>query len=112
MKFNSFKWIIILSILVMNLNFCQKCDKVTIKGITGNVKQGAVVETENNEIYYVEGLHDWGKNIGRKVLISGCLKKIKHVDKKENDNQIIQTVDNGIWVEKLIQHPKWKFMDK
>lgn len=96
----------------MNLNFCQKCDEITIKGVTGNVKLGAVVETEKDEIYYVEGLNDWGNNVGKKIIISGCLSKIKHVDKKKNDNQIIQTVDNGIWIEKLIRKPKWKFTDK
>ncbi|MDR2235921.1 MAG: hypothetical protein LBE92_07345 [Chryseobacterium sp.] len=112
MQFENFKWVLILGILVMNLNFCQKCEKVIIKGITGNAKLGGIVETENKEVYYIEGIDNWGGNTGKSIIVTGCLNKIKHTDKKENDNQIIQTVDNGVWVKKIIQNPKWKFADK
>ena len=81
--------LIIITILVLLLVGCRTTEyvydgytvsitdkgKITVQGKALDAKAGAIVETEESEIYYVDGYSHWEQNFyGKQIEVSGRLR--------------------------------------
>jgi len=66
--------LLIISCTTTKSNKMNENDKAIIEGIAQDAKAGAVILTENNEIYYIEGLDYWkSKYLNKKLVVTGNL---------------------------------------
>jgi len=67
--------------------------KITVVGIAHNSKAGAMILTDNNEVYYIAGLDDWkNKFYEKRVKVSGFIKteNFKEEDLKNEKGEWVQ----------------------
>lgn len=87
-----------------------KTDSIKITGIALNAKAGAVVQTKEGGVYYVEGLSSWKETeYNKTVEVKGILNKqtFKQEDLKNEKGEWSQ----GMIGEKLtITKPIWKVL--
>ena len=90
----------------------MKDDKVAVIGIAHNGKGGALIVTEENDVYYIDKLDSWDDLYnGKKVIVSGIL-KIETFKKEYLQNE------NGGWKQgiigdkKKILVPNWEIVEK
>lgn len=111
---------LILSILVIIISSCNsssteglmKENKINIIGKAYNGKGGALIITETNETYYIEGLDSWEDSMLEKnIEITGYIysENFKEEDLKDETGAWKQ----GMIGEKLsVKKAKWKLSDK
>lgn len=79
---------------------------ITIIGKALNAKAGAVVVSDKNGTYYVQGLDSWDKQFyGKQVKVSGILWVKKY--KKRMDSVEVQEIKGDV---RIIQKPKWELV--
>jgi len=67
--------------------------KVTVIGVAHNSKAGAMILTDNSEVYYIVGLNEWNnKFYEKKVKVSGYLntENFKEEDLKNEKGEWVQ----------------------
>jgi hypothetical protein len=62
-----FRYTLFILLIGFNL-FSQKMEKIAITGIAENAKAGAIVITEDNAVYYPEGILSWSDTILKKLV--------------------------------------------
>jgi len=86
--------------------------KITVVGIAHNSKAGAMILTDNNEVYYIAGLDDWkNKFYEKRVKVSGFIKteNFKEEDLKNEKGEWVQ----GMVGDKLtILEAEWELVEK
>jgi len=113
---------LVLIVLIQVLTSCTNQDKqtqletmkenqLTITGIAKNAIMGAVLVTEDNSVYYIDGLESWDDTtLNKKVSATGSLKTETF---KEEDLQN----EKGEWKEGMsgekqtLLTPVWKIVD-
>jgi len=88
-------------------NMDNYSDSIAITGIANNAKLGAIILTDNKEIYYIEGIDYWPHEVvGKKVKANGFLKKeyFNEVDLMNKKGEYKQgmsgeklSLQNAIW---------------
>jgi len=59
----------------------QENNLETFEGIAQDTKSGAVIVTDENIVYYIDGLEYWeGKYLNKKLIVTGILTKMKGVE--------------------------------
>ncbi len=57
----------------------MKSKQISITGRAYNAKLGAIIKTESEEIYYINGLCEWPDDItGKKVMATGIISSEYH----------------------------------
>jgi hypothetical protein len=96
-------------LIIINLSTCKVMpeDKIKIKGITGNSKSGAVVVTDDNSMYFIDGVKNWKSSELEKLIeVEGVLKE--ELKKNQiNDSILIQKIEG---CKKTVINPSWKFL--
>jgi hypothetical protein len=108
-KNSVFKYVLFIPLISTNL-FSQTMKKVRITGTAENSKVGAIVATEDKEVYYLDGLSGWNDEIlGKKITVSGNLVLEYHSeDLLMNDKgEYSQGFSGEI---KKISNPVWKLV--
>ncbi len=78
--------------------------KITVIGTALNAKAGAVVQTVNAGVYYLDGLNAWSKiYYGKKVKVTGQLVVEKH-EPQSTDSMEVQELVGTV---RIIKKPKW-----
>jgi hypothetical protein len=84
-------------VLFLMVILCQACatlntntmkdQLITVNGMAQNGKAGALLKSEDNTIYYIDGLGAWSPEmINRKVSVTGNL-KVEKVSEKSLKNE-------------------------
>ena len=85
---------------------------ITVIGIARNGKDGALVLTKNDSVYYVDGLEFWEESInGKEVSIMGVL-KIESLSANEMKNEEGEWKAGVVGDKKTIRNAKWKVVEK
>lgn len=101
-------------LLLIFIFACYSSDnKMVINGIAINAKMEATVITDNDEVYYIDGLESWNDTLyGYNVTVTGDPTMYDWGDNNEKNtegNNIIESRMFGI--QKIIKNAKWE-LDK
>lgn len=94
--------------LILAILLTQNCaemsqENITVKGTAMDAKAGAVVVTEDEKIYYLDGLDYWDEDVaGKEVEVKGELFKIEHESKP--GEPISQGMEG---TQLIIKNPTW-----
>ncbi len=85
---------------------------ITITGVAQNGKDGALIKTDDQKVFYVEGLASWDDAVhGKRVEVTGLLKTESF--KEENLKN-----EKGEWAagiereKKILRKANWKILQK
>lgn len=85
---------------------------ITVIGIARNGKEGALVLTKEDSVYYVGGLEFWEDSInGREISVAGVL-KIESLPTNEIKNEKGEWKAGVVGDKKTIHNAKWKVIVK
>jgi len=80
---------------------------IVIIGTAWNAKAGAVVVTNKEAVYYVDGLDLWDKKFyGKKVKVTGKLVLVNH-PKRRKDEPLVQEMEG---TQRIIKKAKWELV--
>ncbi|MFH2094631.1 MAG: hypothetical protein ABIJ16_02935 [Bacteroidota bacterium] len=105
-------------ILLMACNTGQKAmtmedspdKKITITGTAENGKGRALLVTDKEEVYSIEGMDSWEDEVlHKKVEVSGILKKVNH-DPADLVNEKGEYSQGMAGDELIISSPEWKVL--
>lgn len=87
--------------------------KITVLGTAVVIKNDAAVRTDNNDVYFLDGIFDWDEKYnGKRIKVTGKL-IIKNYTLKRRDLSDSITVlpqrQLGVW--KIIKKPKWSLIE-
>jgi len=81
--------------------------KITVVGIAVDDKDAAIVETDKDGVYIIDGLDEWGKEFWRKkVQVTGRLIIEIHKQQSTPGHAVQERV--GKW--QIIKNAKWKII--
>ena len=85
---------------------------ITVIGIARNGKDGALVLTKEDSVYYVDGLEFWDDSInGNEISVTGIL-KIESLSTNEMKNEKDEWKAGVVGDKKIIYHATWKVIEK
>jgi hypothetical protein len=87
-------------------------EKISIKGIAENSKAGAIVVTNDNQVFYIEGINNWNIEILRKqVQVDGYL-LVEHHNESELVNEKGEYNQGYSGEIRKITKPVWRLVEK
>ncbi len=95
---------------VKNKNIKEK--EVTIIGIAKNAKMGAVILTENQNVYYIDVINSWDDNIkGKELRVTGVIivETFKAEDLKSEKGEWKTGMEGD---KKTMLKPVWEMVEK
>ncbi len=101
------------SLLSVNLNQCSNnpdTTKITVVGTAIVIKNQAAVRTDDNLLYYLDGIWDWDvKYKGKRVKVTGIIKEFPPVKSKDPRIKMIPQprLRDGV----LIKKTKWRLVE-
>lgn len=87
-----------------------KENQTTIIGVANNAKMGGIILTEDNDLFYIDGVDSWDDGVvGKKVKVTGTLKEetFKEEDLKNEKGEWIQGM---VGTKSTIMNPVWEMI--
>ncbi len=83
--------------------------RITIFGKAMDAKAGAIVISDDNGFYYLDGVDYWDKKFyGKKVKVTGILVIEKREAKQKEEEEIVQEI---VGTKKIIRNSKWVLIE-
>jgi len=85
---------------------------ITVMGIARNGKDGALISTQEDSVYYIEGLEFWEASLnGKEISVTGVLHiESSSVDEMKNEKD--EWKAGVVGDKKIIRSAKWKVVEK
>ncbi len=104
---------ITLFILLLSTSlFAQKMGKITITGIAENSKAGAIIITNDNKVFFLEGISSWNDKILKKYVEADGVLIIEYHDKNLLVNEKGEYSQGLSGEVKKISKPVWKLVNQ
>ena len=104
----------LLAFFSVDLNKCNNNpseNRITVVGTAIVMKNDAAVRTDENHLYYLDGIDDWGdKYRGKRVKVTGKLVIKKYDIEKITDSIITITPQQRLGIWRIIEKPKWSLV--
>lgn len=85
--------------------------KITVIGTAVVMKHDAAVRTDDNLLYYLNGLNEWDDKIrGKRIKVTGRLVIKKYESKKSANPNITAIPQQRLDVWKIIMKPEWSLV--
>jgi len=105
----------ILTLLSFDLKKCCHCvieKRITVIGTAIVLKNDAAVRTDNNLLYYLDGINDWDKEyLGKKVMVTGKLIVKKYHFHKSSNPEITAIPQQRLGTWNIIKKAKWSLVE-
>lgn len=91
-------------------NVLSNC-KTTVIGTAVVIKNDAAVRTDDNQLYYLDGIYNWDDEyINKRVKVTGKLVVKIYNPKKRSHPVITATPQHRLGRWKIIKKPKWSLV--
>ncbi len=86
--------------------------KITVVGIAHNSKAGAMILTDNNEVFYIAGLDDWKNKFYEKRIKVGGFLNTENFIEKDLKNEKGEWVQGMVGEKRSILEAEWELVEK
>ena len=99
--------LLVISCLTIGCGIFKK-DMITVSGFALDAKAGAIIMVNDDTPYYIDGLEHWEeKYYGKKVIVTGYLKKVKHKQRSTSDKKVQEMKGTQL----VIMEPEWRLAE-
>jgi hypothetical protein len=82
---------------------------INIHGIANDSKAGAIIVTDDNDVYYLEGKPSWDKGeLGKEISVKGVLSKVEWPEEDTDEDSLPKQGMTG--VQKIIKQPEYTIL--
>jgi hypothetical protein len=99
--------LVIFSCLTIGCGVFKK-DMITVSGFALDAKAGAIIMVNEEMPYYIDGLDHWDeKYYGKKLIVTGYLKKVKYKQRSTPDKKVQEMKGTQL----VMMEPEWRLAE-